>query len=104
MSTACLAVVYFISILVYLQYAMFYKYQCSFLCILYNVMLYKLDKPEITLTFAMFTFIILIESESDYNVLLYILTVLIIGIHLNNYFLMLYPEIFIDVDFDIDFI
>lgn len=36
--------------------------------------------------------------------LLYILTVLIIGIHLNNYFLMLYPEIFIDVDFDIDFI
>lgn len=104
MSTTCLAVVYFISILVYLQYAMFYKYQCSFLCILYNVMLYKLDKSEITLTFAMFTFIILIESSQIIHVLLYILTVLIIGIHLNNYFLMLYPEIFIDVDFDIDFI
>ena len=88
MSTTCLAVVYFISILVYSQYAMFYKYHCSFLCILYNVMLYKLDKSEITLTFSIFTFIILI----------------IIGIHLNNYFLMLYPEIFIDVDFDIDFI
>lgn len=104
MSTTCLAVVYFISILVYLQYAMFYKYQCSFLCILYNVMLYKLDKPEITLTFAMFTFIILIESESDYTCASIYSYCIIIGIHLNNYFLMLYPEIFIDVDFDIDFI
>ena len=64
MSTTCLTVVYFISILVYSQYAMFYKYHCSFLCILYNVMLYKLDKSEITLTFAIFTFIILIESKS----------------------------------------
>jgi hypothetical protein len=67
MSTACLAVVYFISILVYSQYSMFYKYHRSFLCILYNVMLYKLDKSEITLTFAIFTFIILIESKSDYT-------------------------------------
>lgn len=102
MSTACLAVVYFISILVYSQYAIFYKYHCSFLCILYNIMLYKLDKSEITLTFAMFTFIILIESKSDYTCAS-IYSYCIIGIHLNNYFLMLYPEIFIDVDFDIDF-
>ena len=55
MSTTHLAVVYFISILVHSQYAMFYKYHCSFLCILYNVMLYKLDKSEITLTFSIFT-------------------------------------------------
>lgn len=67
MSTTCLAVVYSISILVYLQYAIFYKYHRPFLCIFYNVWLYKLDKSEMTLTFTMFTFIILIESESDYT-------------------------------------
>lgn len=33
---------------------------------------------------------------------IFLLYLLIIGIHLNNYFLMLYPEIFIDVDFDIE--
>ena len=43
MSTTCLAVVYFISILVYSQYAMFYKYHCFVFCAsYYNVMLYKL--------------------------------------------------------------
>ena len=67
MSTTCLAVVYSISILVYLQYAIFYKYHYSFLCTLYNVMLYKLDKSEITLTFAIFAFIILTGFESDYT-------------------------------------
>lgn len=67
MSTSRLAVVYSISILVYLQYAIFYKHRYPFLCIFHNFQLYKLDKSELTLTFAMFTFIILIESESDYT-------------------------------------
>lgn len=66
MSTTCLAVVYSISILVYLQYAIFYKHCYPFLCVFYNFQLYKLDKSELTLTFAMFTFIILIGFESDY--------------------------------------
>lgn len=67
MSTACLAVVYSISILVYLQYAIFYKHRIWFLCISHNIQLYKLDKSELTLTFTMFTFIILIGFESDYT-------------------------------------
>lgn len=67
MSTTRLAVVYSISILVYLQHAIFYKYPCLFLCIFYNVWLCKLDKSEITLTFAIFAFIILTGFESDYT-------------------------------------
>lgn len=67
MSTARLAVVYSISMLVYLQYAIFYKYRICFLCISHSIQLYKLDKLELTLTFTMFTFIILIGFESDYT-------------------------------------